>query len=486
MAYIAVKGPLATVTCVAPGGGVTIDTPVLIGDLFGIPAETAAAGASFELQTLGEWTLPKQAGLAISLGEDVFWDNAASECDTTNTNSFIGKCTLAALAGDTTVRVKLFPGNLSTSLAAAVADSDFDANTILKADVDNTPVALTVAEDRIVGRVAGDVIDDLTAAQVRTLINVEDGADVTDAANVNAAGAVMESDYDAQTVLVAVADNTPLPQVVGDSEFVGRPAGGNVGVMTAAQAQTVLGTGAPGSLATGDKSTLVAGINEIQPARHTIINEHFLASAGGTLPQPWAAAETSPVGAVTQAYVNDANMGHFAQTCDAQNEAQTARLDWSDSLHLDPTRDLIIEMGFIWNPAGAAGDANTDAFVGLISAYNSDFDLIASQLGLRVIGANMNLLIESDDGATDASVDSTLDVVKGNLTRVRFDLANLAAVIVHVDLGDGAGFQRLATQPDLSALTNANLLQPAFLLNKNSAAQESLVADYCRVFAPLY
>ncbi len=355
MAYIAVKGPLATVTCVAPGGGVTIDTPVLIGDLFGIPAETAAAGASFELQTLGEWTLPKQAGLAISLGEDVFWDNAASECDTTNTNSYIGKCTLAALAGDTTVRVKLFPGNLSTSLA----------------------VAELVAE-------------------------------------------------------------------------------------------------------------LVAGINEIQPARHTIINEHFLASAGGTLPQPWAAAETSPVGAVTQAYVNDANMGHFAQTCDAQNEAQTARLDWSDSLHLDPTRDLIIEMGFIWNPAGAAGDANTDAFVGLISAYNSDFDLIASQLGLRVIGANMNLLIESDDGATDASVDSTLDVVKGNLTRVRFNLANLAAVIVHVDLGDGAGFQQLATQPDLSALTNANLLQPAFLLNKNSAAQESLVADYCRVFAPLY
>jgi len=48
----------------------------------------------------------------------------------------------------------------------------FDANTVLKADVDNTPVALEVAEDRLVGRVAGDVIDDLTAAQVVEMISV--------------------------------------------------------------------------------------------------------------------------------------------------------------------------------------------------------------------------------------------------------------------------------------------------------------------------
>jgi hypothetical protein len=59
-------------------------------------------------------------------------------------------------------------------------------------------------------------------------------------ANVDAAGAVMETDFNAQTVLVAVADDTPIAQVVGDSEFVGRPAGGNVGVMTATQARTVL------------------------------------------------------------------------------------------------------------------------------------------------------------------------------------------------------------------------------------------------------
>lgn len=55
-----------------------------------------------------------------------------------------------------------------------------------------------------------------------------------------ASGNVANTLYDAQSVVVAVADNTPVVQVVGDSEFVGRPAGGNVGVMTAAQARTVL------------------------------------------------------------------------------------------------------------------------------------------------------------------------------------------------------------------------------------------------------
>lgn len=34
---------------------------------------------------------------------------------------------------------------------------------------------------------AGGVVDELTASEVRTIINVEDGADVTDTANVTSA-----------------------------------------------------------------------------------------------------------------------------------------------------------------------------------------------------------------------------------------------------------------------------------------------------------
>ena len=78
--------------------------------------------------------------------------------------------------------------------AGAVMATDYDAHTILAATSDNAPQALTVGEQTLVGRVTGGAIAALSAGDVRTLLNVENGADVTDADNVAAAGAVMESD----------------------------------------------------------------------------------------------------------------------------------------------------------------------------------------------------------------------------------------------------------------------------------------------------
>jgi len=82
----------------------------------------------------------------------------------------------------------------NVNTAGAVMEADYGAQTILAATLDDTPAALTVAEQTVVGRITGGNVTALTATQVRTLINVEDGADVTDATNVAAAGAVMESD----------------------------------------------------------------------------------------------------------------------------------------------------------------------------------------------------------------------------------------------------------------------------------------------------
>lgn len=80
--------------------------------------------------------------------------------------------------GGTPADRKVTLANLASALAgmagmtgAFVAQSTYDANTILKADVDNTPEALTVAEDRIVGRVTGGEITALTAAQVGSLFS---------------------------------------------------------------------------------------------------------------------------------------------------------------------------------------------------------------------------------------------------------------------------------------------------------------------------
>lgn len=87
------------------------------------------------------------------------------------------------------------------------------------ADIDDNAVTLAkfqqIATDSFIGRDTAGTgnIEVLSAATVRTILNVENGADVTDATNVEAAGAVMDADigvtvqaYDADTLKADVAD----------------------------------------------------------------------------------------------------------------------------------------------------------------------------------------------------------------------------------------------------------------------------------------
>lgn len=78
------------------------------------------------------------------------------------------------------------------------------------------------------------------AADGGKLDTVETNADVTDATNVDAAGAVMEADYDANTILAATTDNTPAALTVAEQTLVGRITAGNIAALTAAQIRTLL------------------------------------------------------------------------------------------------------------------------------------------------------------------------------------------------------------------------------------------------------
>lgn len=179
----------------------------------------------------------------------------------------------------------------SELLADAVLATDFDAQSILAATTKNAPTALVIAEGEIVGRASGGNVDGLTAAQVRTIINVENGAaadqtgaeiktlyeaeadtnvytdsektklsgietgaDVTDATNVNAAGAAMESDFDANTILKADSDNTPAALTVAEQRLVGRITAGVITALTAAQVRTLLNV-ADGAIANLSEDT---------------------------------------------------------------------------------------------------------------------------------------------------------------------------------------------------------------------------------------
>jgi hypothetical protein len=129
---------------------------------------------------------------------------------------------------------------LSVSAVGAVMKTSFDANTILKADVDDTPVKLTIEEDRILSRYGSFPISGSTAEQIRDILNVEDGADVTDYDNVSLAGAVMKTDFDVNTILKADIDNIPESLTININEIIGRISGDVIDGLSAAQVRTII------------------------------------------------------------------------------------------------------------------------------------------------------------------------------------------------------------------------------------------------------
>jgi hypothetical protein len=57
-------------------------------------------------------------------------------------------------------------------------ETDYNANTVLAANSDNTPLALTVGVQTLIGRITAGNIAALTPAQVRTLLGLVIGTDV--------------------------------------------------------------------------------------------------------------------------------------------------------------------------------------------------------------------------------------------------------------------------------------------------------------------
>lgn len=117
----------------------------------------------------------------------------------------------------------------ATADGLLVGKSLYDANSILAATTDDTPAALTVGASTIVGRKASGGIVALTGAEALAIT-----------------GAIAASTLDANTVLAAVTDDTPVALSVPASTFVGRKASGNVTAMSVAEATTLLGITAGG------------------------------------------------------------------------------------------------------------------------------------------------------------------------------------------------------------------------------------------------
>jgi len=201
-----------------------------------IPKDTSLA-ASNSLHTNGSTvTIMSASGGVVT----AYGAHAVSHTDGTDdvrdaTNALKGLATAAQItklegiesSADVTDEANVtasFPISDATTLVKDPAD----ATKLVRIDAGN----ITTANTRVL--TMADVDVDLGANQTK-LDGVEAGADVTDATNVDAAGAVMETDFNAQTILAATTDDTPAALTVGEQTVVGRVTAGNVAALTAAQ-----------------------------------------------------------------------------------------------------------------------------------------------------------------------------------------------------------------------------------------------------------
>lgn len=101
---------------VQPGDTLTLTAPaeiisggvVIVGSIIGVANGNAANGALVDVDTVGVFTLPKVAALAIEAGDAVYWDAAAKLVNkTAGGNSKLGVATAAAANPSASVNVRL-------------------------------------------------------------------------------------------------------------------------------------------------------------------------------------------------------------------------------------------------------------------------------------------------------------------------------------------------------------------------------------------
>jgi hypothetical protein len=151
---------------------------------------------------------------------------------TVTEQTLVGRITGGVIAALSVAQIKtmLAYGTMASETATDyVTKALYDAYTILMATADNTPTAITIAEQQVIGRITSGAIKGLSVAELQTLINV------------NPSDYVAKTLYDAYTILMATADNTPVAITIAEQQVVGRITSGAIKGLSIAELQTLLG-----------------------------------------------------------------------------------------------------------------------------------------------------------------------------------------------------------------------------------------------------
>lgn len=159
-------------------------------------------------------------------------------------------------------------GVVSLAVTPQPADTDLTAIAALTSAADKVPYSTgagtwALADFTAAGRA---LVDDANAAAQRTTLGLGTAATAatgdfaTAAQGAAADAAVPKALYDANTVLYATTDNTPVALTVGASTIVGRKASGDIVALTGSEAATIVGLPTQAefmTIAVGDETTAI-------------------------------------------------------------------------------------------------------------------------------------------------------------------------------------------------------------------------------------
>lgn len=234
-----------------------------------------------------------------------------------------------------------------------------------------------------------------------------------------------------------------------------------------------------GDMTIANDGAVTVGADKILPSMRNIGDYvEFLDDFIGAAPDAvskWSLNDTSSVGTPTQTY--EADETALTLACDSQDEAQVCGYDFGDKLQFDIDNNPI----FIARFKVPAITTAQEIVIGMGAAWNDTLDSNAAHAWLR-LKANMNLLIETDDGTNDESEDSTVDLSADTYLWVKIDFADTADVLFYTGTDGKTWTPRAPATFDMSNYTAG--LQPMFAVLKSAGVTTpSISIDVLKVIA---
>lgn len=189
----------------------------------------------------------------------------------------------------------------------------------------------------------------------------------------------------------------------------------------------------------------------------------------------WSLNDTSIAGTPTQTY--EADETAVTMTLDTNDEVEVNGYDFGNKLQFDIDDNPI----FIARFKVPTIAANEEAVIGMCAAWDDTLDSNVAHAWFR-LKANMDLLLESDDGTNDESEDSTVNMTADTYLWIMIDFSDTADVLFYTGTDGKTWTARAPKTFDMSNYTAG--LQPAFaVLKASGATQPAISVDIIKVFA---